>query len=225
VADEQRSPDGGDPSNPGVRIERLPPLACWSLQAEPRCWPTLRLAAGLGDIAVPATGPWQASGPDLRWLQLGPQEAWLLPHPEPEANTAMAANPPLASTQAALRAQGLALACVAIGDAWVAWQLRGHGLLDLLAHGCLLDLGDLDDLGTHGGANRSAAAESPAPWGPSGCVRTRLAQAPAVIAFEAPTHGEPAVTLWTERSHAAYVDRWLETTQAALHHAMRAGTP
>ena len=30
---------------------------------------------------------------------------------------------------------------------------------------------------------------------------------------------------YAERSHAAYVDRWLETTQAALHHAMRAGTP
>ena len=54
MADDQRSPDGGDPFNPGVRIERLPPLACWSLQAEPSCWAALRLAAGLGDVAYAA---------------------------------------------------------------------------------------------------------------------------------------------------------------------------
>lgn len=198
-----------------IVVERLPSRPVWSLQAEPDCWHALRDAAGLGAMATPRSGPWQAWGPSLRWLQIGPGEAWLLPEATAGNPGASGENgePPLAATLESLRAQGLALACVAVGDAWVAWRMRGTALIDLLAQGCPLDLHRLLNAGDDADGDTSNSSSRP---GPTGCVRTRLAQAPAVITVDDMQGLGHDITLWTERSHGAYVGRWLEAAIASL---------
>ena len=76
------------------------------------------------------------------------------------------------------------IAGTALGDAFVGWDLSGPGWDELLAFGCPLDLARL---------------------GPDRCARTRLAQATVVLAPRA-----QGCALWTERSHGAYLGRWLD---------------
>lgn len=132
------------------------------------------LAQALG-LPEPAGVLAQLSAPAATWLRLGPGEAWWLgPAPLP---------PALQAPWDAWQARGAALACTDLSDAWVGWDLRGAGWAECLAQGCALDFEAL---------------------GPTCCARTRLAQAPAVLA---PLR--EGCALWTERSHGAYVQRWL----------------
>ncbi len=231
---DQRT-DAGTAATGPCRAQGLPRSTIWSLQAEPACWPALHRSIGLPAPPSPSAGAWQAAGHEGRWLQLGPWEAWLCVEGgssrhaagDGAADAQASAGMPhaLGAAVAAQRARGAALACVDIGDAWVGWHLRGAGLTEVLAHGCTLDFER---------------------FGRTGCARTRLAQAPVVIAPDltpkltrdptsdrvTDTATDPAtellapaatagggLTLWTERSHATYVARWLAATGVAVDHA------
>lgn len=157
----------------------------WLLQAPAWARDGLRAASGVSGAGVGPAGPWTPG--ETLWLQLGPEEAWLL-------SPALGAGPsgPPASLEAALAdvaSRGDASACVDLSDAWVGWDLIGEGAAGCLAQGCSLDFER---------------------WNDSGCARTRIAQAPAVLApWAADGHHPPGIRLWTERSHTAYLVSWL----------------
>lgn len=152
------------------------------------------LACDLGLHAATGQLPPQAQrrGAAGQWLQLGPQEAWWMPGGDPADAAAARIEAALRSGSGILRPGAAAsddpdrrpvVAGTALNDAFVGWDLHGAAWDEFLAFGCPLDLARL---------------------GPDRCARTRLAQATVVLAPQA-----QGCALWTERSHGAYVERWL----------------
>jgi len=174
----------------------------WCLQGPGDALAALARAAGLHTADGPLPAQAQLRAPAGQWLQLGPHEAWWLPGDKPPGDTAACIEAALRSGSGLLRlrapdapepgaADGSQLvACADLSDAFIGWDLAGPGWDEFLALGCPLDLARL---------------------GPGRCARTRLAQAPVVLAPQA-----PGCTLWTERSHGAYLERWLAVAASSI---------
>lgn len=169
----------------------------WCLQGPGNALAALACDLGLHAAAGPLPPQAQRRGAAGLWLQLGPQEAWWMPGSDPPGAAAARVETALRSGSGLLRLgdpagtdrgatdNGPVIACADLGDAFIGWDLAGPGWDEFLALGCPLDLARL-------GSGR--------------CARTRLAQAPVVLAPQA----QQGCTLWTERSHGAYLGRWLD---------------
>lgn len=174
---------GGAPASPGVTLAEKTLPAAVNLRGnagDPAFVEAVRAALG----ATPPTQPnTVALGDDLALLWLAPDEWLAVRHtaaPDAEAALAAKLRGSLGGIRVAITEVGESLCCIAVA---------GPRARDLIAKGCPLDL-------------------HPRAFGGTGyCAQSHLAKA-AITLHQ--TDDRPAFDLYTRRSFADYLWRWLE---------------